>query len=68
MTFVLELHISGKHTSKTGESESTYEFSRALAIPEGVDGSRVGAELKDGLLWVTLPKTEERKPRAIEVK
>lgn len=62
------LHISGKHTSKTGEGESTYEFSRALAVPDGVDGSRINAELKDGLLQVTMPKMEERKTRAIEIK
>jgi HSP20 family protein len=62
------LHISGKHTSKTGENESTYEFSRALAVPDGVDGSRISAELKDGLLLVTMPKMEERKTRAIEIK
>lgn len=61
------LHIGGKHTSKTGESESTYEFSRALAVPEGVDGSSIRAELKDGLLLVTMPKKEDRKARAIEI-
>jgi HSP20 family protein len=62
------LQISGKHTSKTGESESTYEFSRAVAVPEGADGTRISAELKDGLLLVTMPKMEERKTRAIEIK
>jgi HSP20 family protein len=61
------LHISGKHTSKTEEGESTYEFSRALAVPDGVDGSRISAELKDGLLLVTMPKMEDRKSRAIEI-
>jgi HSP20 family protein len=69
----LELHnsvlqVAGKHTVKVGKDESTCEFSRALAVPEGVDPARIAAELKDGLLLVTLPKVEERKPRAIEVK
>lgn len=62
------LHVFGKHTAKTGEQESTYEFSRALAVPDGVDGSRIGAELKDGLLLISMPKMEDRKARAIEVK
>jgi HSP20 family protein len=62
------LQIAGKHTAKTGESESTYEFSRALAVPDGVDCSRISAELKDGLLLVTMPKLEDQKTRAIEIK
>lgn len=61
------LNIAGKHTSKAGDSESTYEFTRALAVPDGVDCARISAELKDGLLLVTLPKMEERKTRSIEI-
>jgi HSP20 family protein len=41
---------------------------RSFALPEGTDGSKVSAEFKDGVLKVHLPKTEQAKPKAIEVK
>ncbi len=43
-------------------------FSRTLQLPEDVDPDQVTAELKDGVLTVTLPKSAEVKPRKIEVK
>ena len=42
--------------------------SRSFTLPEGIDGEHVGAELKDGVLWVTIPKKPELKPRKIELK
>ncbi len=46
----------------------TGSFSRSFTLPEEVDAARVEALLADGVLKVTLPKTEEQKPRSIEVK
>jgi HSP20 family protein len=43
-------------------------FSRSLRMPEHVDGDKIGAEYKDGLLTVTIPKAEIAQPRKIEVK
>lgn len=43
-------------------------FQRTLTLPKPVDASKVTARYKDGILTVTLPKTEESKPRQIEVK
>jgi HSP20 family protein len=43
-------------------------FSRSLRMPEHVDGEKIGAEYKDGLLTVTIPKAEIAQPRKIEVK
>jgi HSP20 family protein len=43
-------------------------FSRSLAIPEGVDCSKIGASLRDGILEVTLPKEAATQRRAVEVK
>jgi HSP20 family protein len=43
------------------------KFQRALTLPEPVAVDRVKAEYKDGVLTVTLPKTEEAKPKKIDV-
>ena len=42
-------------------------FSRAFALPTVVDGDKVVAEYKDGILKIVLPKKEERKPKPIKV-
>jgi len=42
-------------------------FSRTLALSRQIDGARITAELKDGLLTVRLPKAEEAKPRQIAI-
>jgi HSP20 family protein len=43
------------------------KFQRALTLPEPVAADAVKADYKDGVLTVTLPKTEESKPRKIDV-
>jgi len=42
-------------------------FARVLQLPAEVDAGRVEAELKDGVLTITLPKAEAAKPRKIQV-
>lgn len=42
-------------------------FTRVLRIPVDIDGSRVEATLRHGVLTVRLPKSEAAKPRKIEV-
>ena len=44
------------------------KFSRSFRMPSGVDQNKVEASLKEGVLTVRLPKTDEVKPRRIEVK
>ena len=62
------LTVTGKYTDQHGEEETSYQFSRSLALPDTVDATKVDAEMKDGLLTITMPKLEETKPRSIEVK
>lgn len=44
------------------------EFLRIFTMPAFVEGSKVVAEFKEGMLTVTLPKNKEALPRQIEVK
>lgn len=43
------------------------EFVRSFTLPTSIDSNGIGAEFKDGVLRVTLPKREEAKPKQIEV-
>ncbi len=48
--------------------ESRYgSFSRSFRVPGGVDADKIDANYKDGVLKVTIPKTEEEKSRKIEI-
>jgi len=70
------LAISGERKLEKEEKGKKYHriersygsFMRSFALPESTDGSKVTAEYKDGLLRVHLPKSEQAKPRAVEVK
>ena len=42
-------------------------FSRSFSLPQTVDGSKVSADYKNGVLTVRLPLREEAKPRQIKV-
>jgi HSP20 family protein len=43
-------------------------FERHIALPEHTDAEKIDASYRDGVLHVTVPKTEEAKPKKIEVK
>lgn len=44
------------------------DFQRRFAVPGGIDADKVSAELKNGELWLHLPKSEAHKPRQIAVR
>jgi HSP20 family protein len=70
------LTITGERKFEKEEKDKKYHrieraygnFIRSFTLPDAVDGSKVGAEFKDGVLKVRLPKTEKAKPKAVEVK
>ncbi len=61
------LAVSVSRKTVTSESESSFELSRTLTVPDGIHVEAISAKLEDGLLTVTLPKAETRKPRVIEL-
>ena len=44
------------------------EFFRVFQVHESIDGSRIAAECKDGVLTVHLPKAEAVRPRQVKVR
>jgi HSP20 family protein len=48
--------------------ERTYgTFARSFSLPHQVDGDKVEAAFKDGVLTITVPKAEQAKPRKISI-
>ena len=71
---VLTLHGERKFEEKTDREnyhrvERRYgEFTRSFSVPLYVEAAKINAEFKDGVLTVTLPKSEEARPKQINVK
>jgi len=69
------LTIRGERKFEKNVSEDNYlrvertygAFSRSFSLPNTVNAETIGAEYKNGVLTVTLPKREESKPRQVKV-
>jgi len=69
------LTIRGERKFEKSVSEENYlrvertygAFSRSFSLPNTVNAEAIGAEYKNGVLTVTLPKREESKPRQVKV-
>ena len=42
-------------------------FKRTLTLPQGIDGDAIAASFDNGVLTVTIPKPEDRKPRRVSI-
>jgi HSP20 family protein len=62
------LTLSASRKEKDGENEETFALSRSVTLPADVQTEKVSAAYENGVLTVTLPKSEQRKPRQVEVK
>jgi len=72
-----QLSISGEKPSLNGSvpgeayhrnERAAGRFVREITLPAEVDEAKAAAEYKNGILLVTLPKSEAAKPRQITVK
>lgn len=69
------LTISGERKAEHTENKDGYHrverafgsFSRSLTLPEGVNAEAVAATFDRGVLEVSIPKPEQRKPRKISI-
>lgn len=78
----LELSVDGSTLTIKGEREdrvpegysvhrkerAAYQFARSFSLPAKVDAEKTAAEVKNGVLTVTLPKAKEAQPRQISVR
>ena len=58
------------HTDKEGYTRSEFhygQFQRVIPLPTQVQNDKVQAEYKDGILYLTLPKAEAEKQKAVRV-
>jgi HSP20 family protein len=69
------LTISGHRKFERDEKVKGYhrlersygDFVRSFAVPSSVDTEKVGADYKNGVLTITLPKKEAAKPRQVKI-
>lgn len=59
------LTIRAERKGKDDEAEVSY--SRSFTIDDSIDTEKIKADLKDGILSLTLPRREESKPRQIKI-
>ena len=69
------LTVSGERQFTQEDSKENYhrlerlhgKFSRSFRLPRNIEATQVKAQFENGLLTLELPKTEEAKPRQIEI-
>ena len=69
------LTLAGERTMEVDPDNGTLHrgerahgrFTRSFTLPATVDGNRISAAYKDGVLTVRVPQREEAKPKQIEV-
>jgi HSP20 family protein len=71
---VLTIRASSKEEKEEKEEGKYFrkeitrgEFQRTLSLPENVDEDKVTASCQDGILKVSIQKTEKTKPKTIEI-
>ena len=79
----VDVSVSGNILTLKGEKKDEHEeknggyfhreswsgsFQRSITLPDAIDPDKVSAEMKNGVLRITLPKRDEVKPKQISVK
>ncbi len=59
---------TGSGTKKHRTERFYGTFARSFTLPEAVKADEVDASYRDGVLYLTIPKAEEVKPKSIDIK
>jgi len=59
---------TGKGTRRHRTERFHGTFARSFTLPDAVKADKVDASYKDGVLSLTIPKSEESKPKSIDIK
>ncbi len=70
------LTIKGEKKQEREEKEADYHlversygsFTRSIRLPKEVQGGKISASYKNGILKITLPKSEEAKKKEVKIK
>ena len=78
----INIEVSEDQVNITGECKTDYEedkdlihrsefcigrFSRSLSLPQKINNQKAKAEYKDGILILTLPKSEQEKNKIVKI-
>lgn len=64
-----EMKAEKKDGTKWLIKERRYsKFSRSFTLPNDIDSEKISANVKDGVLVVTMPRHESQQPKRIEIK
>jgi HSP20 family protein len=69
------LTVSAEHEERKDEKDKHYvrrerrygSFSRSVALPPGVDASKIKAKTRDGVVEVTIPLPKEAKKETVKI-
>lgn len=70
------LSITGEKRTDRETKEKSYHlvertfgaFQRSISLPTGVDGDKADAQFENGVLTITVPKSEAAKPKRLQIK
>lgn len=70
-----QLTISGERTTEETKEKRDYirkertygNFHRVFTLPQSVKAEKISASFKEGILTVTVPKSEESKPKQVKI-
>lgn len=66
----LKIEVNGHNLYVLGENKGkkARRYSKSFSLPNTVNVDKIEADLKDGVLTITVPKIESRAPKLVNIK